>query len=218
MSAWTSGVVRGITEADPSRGPLDEEKVENIALRPALARYLMHLPYGHLGRPETSDTPGRPNQPPSRYYLQFIDLSPANAAKVAGLTMAVFLLVVGYLFRNRVVSRTDLAVLCECATVSLLMLLYSPITWKQHCVGALPAVYLICRGGFAGRTITRWVIALVLIYGVLTEVLSREIVGRDIVKLADSYRVKTIAIVLLSVAMLGCRRAWLRGRQMTSLA
>jgi len=208
MSAWTTGVARGITEADPSRGPLGAEKVENIALRPALARYLMHLPYGHLGRPETSDTPGRANQPPSRYYLQFLDLPPANAAKVAGLTMAVCLLVVGYLFRNRVVSRTDLAVLCECATVSLLILLYSPITWKQHCVGALPAVYLICRGGFAGRSITRWVIAAIVIYAVFTGVLSREIVGRDVVKLVDSYRVKTIAIVFLTLAVLGCRRIW----------
>ena len=213
MNAWTFSVVRGITDADPSRGPLGEEKVENIALRPALARYLMHLPYGHLGRPETSDTPGRPNQPPSRYYLQFLDLLPARAAMVAGLVMGGFLLFVGGLLQSRVANRRDIAILYECATVSLLILLYSPITWKQHCVGALPAVYLICREGFAGRSIKRWVIVAVLIYAVLTEVLSREIVGRDVVKLADSYRVKTIAIALLTAAALGCRRSWLRQRQ-----
>ena len=218
MNAWTSAIVRGVTDADPSRGPLGEEKVENIALRPALARYLMHLPYGHLGRPETSDTPGRPNEPPNPYYLQFLDLPPARAAMVAGFIMGGFLLIVGGLLQSRVTDRRDIAILYECAAVSLLILLYSPITWKQHCVGALPAVFLICREGFAGRPIKRWVIAAVLIYAVFTEVLSREIVGRDVVKLADSYRVKTIAIVTLTAAVLGCRRVWLRQRQAAYLA
>jgi hypothetical protein len=83
MSAWVGQVMSGLSDPDPSRGPLGEEKVENLSLRPALARYLMHLPYGHLGRPETSDNPDRPNDPPSAGYLQFLDLSPRTAGIVA---------------------------------------------------------------------------------------------------------------------------------------
>ena len=38
----------------------------------------------------------------------------------------------------------------EGAVISLLILLYSPVTWKQHCVGVLPALYLVCRAALAG--------------------------------------------------------------------
>jgi alpha-1,2-mannosyltransferase len=209
MRDWTTGVVRGIMDPDPSRGPLGEEKVENLALRPALARYLMHLPYGHLGRPETSDTPGRPHQPPNLYYLQFVDLPPYYAGIAVRSIMVTLLIVVVWLFRKKVSARTDPAILFECAAVSLLILLYSPITWKQHCVGVLPALFLICRSGFAGRPIPRWALGAVAVYALFALVLSREIIGQDLVKLLDSYRVKTIAIVLLMSALLGCRQALL---------
>ena len=209
MKDWTTGVVRGIMDPDPSRGPLGEEKVENLALRPALARYLMHLPYGHLGRPETSDTPGRPNQPPNPYYLQFVNLPPYYAGLVVRLIMASLLLIIAWLFRRSIVTRGDLSILYECAAVSLLILLYSPITWKQHCVGVLPALFLVCRSGFAGRSPPRWAIGAIAVYALFALVLSREIIGQDMVKLLDSYRVKTIAIVLLMLALLGCRQALL---------
>lgn len=207
IKTWTGSVVGGITDPDPSRGPLGEEKVENLALRPALARYLMRLPYGHLGRPETSDTPDRPNQPPNPYYFQFLDLPPGVAGAVAQALMAGLLIFVAWRFRNRVVDRGEISVLYECAAVSLLILLYSPITWKQHAVGVLPALFLICRQGFATR-LPLWIFGSVGIYALFATVFSREIVGRDMVKLLDSYRVKTIAIVLLTAAVLGCRRMW----------
>ncbi|MGH7832773.1 MAG: glycosyltransferase family 87 protein [Candidatus Binatia bacterium] len=209
MRSWMTFVALGIADPDPSRGPLGEEKVENLALRPALARYLMHLPYGHLGRPETSDTPGRPNEPPSPYYLQFINLSPHHAGIVVKAIMAGLLLIVAWSLRSKISDRGDLSVLYECAAVSLLLLLYSPITWKQHCVGVLPALFLICRHGFAGQPLPRWVVGAVTVYALFAAVLSRGVIGRDLVKLLDGYRVKTIAILLLMAAVLACRRAWL---------
>jgi alpha-1,2-mannosyltransferase len=206
IKAWTGAVASGMMDPDPSRGPLGEEKVENLALRPALARYLMRLPYGHLGRPETSDTPDRPNQPPNSYYFQFLDLPPRVAGVVAQVLMAGLLIFVAWRFRNRVVERAEISVLYECAAVSLLILLYSPITWKQHAVGVLPALFLICRQALATERLPRWIAGAVATYALFATVFSREIIGRDMVKLLDSYRVKTIAILLLTAAVLGCRR------------
>jgi alpha-1,2-mannosyltransferase len=205
MAFWGGGIARGVLEPDPSRGVLGEEKVENLALRPALARYLMHLPYGHMGRPETGDTPGAPERPPDSLYLQFGDLPPIWAGWLVRAIMLVPLAWIGWRFRHRVADRGDPAILWECATVSLLILLYSPITWKQHCVGVLPALYLICRRAWAGRWLSRGTIAAVAIYAVLTVVLNREVVGRDATKLLDSYRIKTVAILLLTASTVACR-------------
>jgi alpha-1,2-mannosyltransferase len=205
IHTWTAGVVRGLSDPDPSRGPLGEEKVENLSLRPALARYLMHLPYGHMGRPETSDDNNRPNRPPSPFYLQFLDLSPQWAGTVARLLMAALLVPIVWACRHAPKARDDPAIIWEGAAVSLLILLYSPITWKQHGVGALPALFLICRAGFAGRPLANWVVAAMGAYFVMVVVLNREIVGWEMTKLLDSYRVKTFALLLVLAVVLACR-------------
>jgi hypothetical protein len=84
-------------------------------------------------------------------------------------------------------------------------LLYSPITWKQHCVGVLPALYLICRMRFAGYRLPNWTFAALTVYALFALILSRELIGRDTVKLLDSYHVKTAAILLLTGTVLSCR-------------
>lgn len=210
MHIWVAGVIRGVGDPDPSRGPLGEEKVENMALRPALARYLMHLPYGHLGRPETSDDPTRPNAPPNRYYLQFLDLTPNQAGWVVRAAMVVLLLLVMCWFRRIPKGRDDPALVWEWAAISLLILLYSPITWKQHGVGVLPALYLLCRASLAGLPVPRPAHYAVGAYAALVVVLNRAILGRDLTKLLDSYRVKTIAMLVLLAAVFMCSRTLFR--------
>jgi hypothetical protein len=83
-------------------------------------------------------------------------------------------------------------------------------------VGVVPALYLICRTGFAGLPLPRWITGALAMYALFTVVLSREIVGRDLVKLLDSYHVKTMAIVVLTAAVLGCRRVWLSTDRMAN--
>jgi alpha-1,2-mannosyltransferase len=199
---WLVHVVAGINDPDPSRGPLGEEKVENLALRSALARYLMHLPYGHLGRPESSDDPARPHRPPNPYYLQFLDLPPSQAGWVVRLVMVGLLLPLVWGFRHAPQSRADPSFLWEGAAISLLILLYSPVTWKQHGVGALPALYLICRAALSGLPLPRPVLCLVGAYTFLVVVLNRGVVGQDLTKLLDSYRIKTLALLLLLASVL----------------
>jgi alpha-1,2-mannosyltransferase len=210
IKTWIAGVVRGVSDPDPSRGPLGEEKVENLSLRPALARYLMHLPYGHMGRPESSDDPRRPNKPPNPYYLQFLDLPVFWAGMVTRLLMAALFIWMVWLMRHRPVSRNSTEILWECAAVSILILLFSPITWVQHGVWVLPALYLICRAAFAGFTLSRWQTAAMGAYAIFCLIMSRFFFGRDFVKLANSYRVKTLGFILLLSVVLACRRRLLK--------
>ncbi len=207
METWIAGVVRGLMDPDPSRGPLGEEKVENLSLRPALARYLMHLPYGHMGRPETSDDPRRPNNPPSPYYLQFLDLPVFWAGMVVRLLMGAFFIWMAWLMRHPPVSRNSIEILWECAAVSILILLFSPITWVQHGVGVLPALFLICRAALAGFSLSRWQTAAMGAYAIFCLIMSRFFFGRGFVKLANSYRVKTLGFILLLSIVMAC---WLR--------
>ncbi|MCF8145008.1 MAG: DUF2029 domain-containing protein [Deltaproteobacteria bacterium] len=204
-SSWVRGVIHGVSDPDPSRGVLGEEKVINIALRPALARYLMHLPYGHLGRPETSDVPGKAHQPPSRYYVDFLNLKPAVAGMVVKGMMLVMVLAIAWGFRRRPFSRDDPTVVWECAVVSLLILLISPITWKQHCVGVLPALYLVCGRMAIDPKIPRWIWPAMGLYTILAVLMNREFLGRDLMYLLDSYKVKTAAILLLTGLMFSWR-------------
>jgi alpha-1,2-mannosyltransferase len=204
MEAWLATVWRGVTEPDPSRGPLGEQKVESLALRPALARYLMRLPPGHLGRPESSDVPERPHGAPSPFYLHVGALAPRPAGIVATIVMAGLLLLAAWRCRFPPDGREDPAIPWEAALVSILILLYSPITWKQHCVGALPALYLVCRHLAAGRALPRAALGALAGYTVLVVLLNRALVGRDITKLLDGYHVKTLALLLLGGVTLAC--------------
>ena len=197
MEAWLATVWRGVTEPDPSRGPLGEHKVENLALRPALARYLMRLPPGHLGRPESSDVPARPHRAPSPYYVHAGSLAPRPAGVAATILMAALLLFAAWRCRFAPAGRADPAVPWEAAIVSILILLYSPITWKQHCVGVLPALYLVCRHLAAGGPLPRAALGALAGYAVLVVLLDRALVGRDVSKLLDGYHVKTVALLLL---------------------
>ena len=213
------------TQPDPSRGALAydapgkpgqvvyDESLMNLSLKPALARYLMHLPAGHLGRPD------------SRWYFDFLDLSPRTAGLAVKIVTALLLLGAAWLFRTPIARHSDPALLWELAAVSILMLLISPITWKQHCVALLPPAYLI------GRTLlhkkgtslispppapiqkTTSIFlgldaALLAAYILLAILLQRGVIGRSATDLMDSYHLRTAALLLLLVLTL---RGW-RGR------
>ena len=206
METWISGVVQGLSNPDPSCGPLGQEKVENISLRPALARYLMHLPYGHSGRPETSDVPEHPNDPPSPYYYQFLDLPVFWAGMSVRVFMAALFLWMALLMRHIPATRNSTEIVWECAAVSILILLFSPITWVQHAVGVLPALYLICRAAFAGFSLSRWQTAAMGAFTIFCLIMNRFLFGRDFIKLANGYHVKTLGIILLLSVVLAYRQ------------
>ena len=113
MRTWIETVVRGLTQPDPSVGVLGPEQLQNKSLRPALARYLMHLPSGHPGRFEGAG------------YVDLLALHPTTASFIIKAILVAGLLTIGWLFRSRI-SRDSPAVLWECAAVSVLMILVFP--------------------------------------------------------------------------------------------
>lgn len=194
MSTWSSNAWKGFGNVDPSVGVLGPEPLQNMALRPAFARYLIHLPAGH---------PGRASHP---RYVDLLNLRPATAGWAIKISLLALFGTFLWWSRRSVVSRTEPRLLWEFAAVSILMLLFSPITWGQHCVALLPACYLISalivtRGG-----LPRWMVALLLAYILFVPLLSRDLVGRDLALLLQSYHVETFSIVALLAVLLGCPR------------
>lgn len=190
---WAAHCARGMVAADPSVGVLGQEEVKNHALRPVLARFLMELPPGHLGRLD------------SRWRARGLALPPAVAGAAIKAGLALLVIGVGWAFRHPVRDRRDPAILWEAAGVSILILLLSPLTWRQHCVGAYPACYLIARTAVARGGLPRGLTRALGVYAVGVIGLDRWVVGRAGTLVLDSWGVTTWSLVILLGVTLGCR-------------
>lgn len=197
MKAWMGTVASGVAERDPSVGVLGPQPLANKSLRPALARYLMRLPDGH---------PGRVAHPG---YVDVLALRPRAAGLVA---TGILLAIVGFVavrFREPVVDRDDPALAWEFATVAILMLLASPITWGHHCVATIPATILLASSALRTRW-PRWMMAAAGGYSFIVLVLNRSIIGRELSELAESYHVVTVSLLLLLALTIAGRARWTR--------
>lgn len=194
MQTWVGNVWQGFGNTNPATGVLGPEPLQNMALRPTLARYLTQLPEGH---------PGRAAHP---LYFDALHLSPIAAGWV--IKAILLSLLVGYLLWTRqvLVSRRDPQLLLELAALSILMLLFSPITWGQHCVALLPACYFIAALFLTRRELPRWILVFLALFVLFVPVLSRDLVGRNFAFLLSSYHVETFAILGLLAVVLGCAR------------
>ncbi len=190
---WLTNAWKCVGETDPSRGVLGPEALQNISLRPSLARFLMHLPEGHIGRLEDP------------LYVDFFNLPPRTAGLVVKVLLLALLGAVAWNFRHSVRRRDELTIIWECAAISLMILLYSPITWGQHCVGVIPVFYLITRTSSARGGIGRWMKIVLAVYVVCILGLNRAFVGRQMSWLLDSYHVHTWCIGSLLAVAIGCR-------------
>ncbi len=195
MHFWMVHAWEGFGNPDPSMGVLGPEQIQNISLRPALARFLMHLPEGHLSRFD------------HRLYFDVFNLSPATAGVVVKLILIALVGGVAWMFRETVKRRDDLRICWECATVSILILLLSPITWGQHCVGLLPVLYLFARSHDSAGPHPRWMYWTMGLYVALILVLNRTLLGKDLTWLLDSYRLPTwFLLALAAIAAASHRR------------
>ena len=190
---WLTHLSLGAGQTDPTIGVLGPETLQNLSLRPAVARWLMHLPAGH---PSRLDQAG---------YVDFLNLSPLTAGRVAKGVLLALLAIVAWAVRKPVRDRADLAILWECAAVSALALLLSPITWYQHCVVLLPTFYLVSRTAASGRQLPNWIYAVVAAFVVIVMVLNRGLIGRDATMLLASYHLTTWAIASALCLALGGR-------------
>lgn len=190
---WLTHLSLGAGQADPTVGVLGPETLQNLSLKPAVAKWLMHLPVGHPSRLEQTG------------YIEFLNLSPTTAGRITKGVLLALLSCVAWTVRRPVRDRCDLAILWECAAVGVLALLLSPITWYQHCVALLPTFYLFTRTAAAGRPMGKGTYALVAAFVVIVVVLSRGLIGRDATILLASYHLTTWAICGVLLTALGGR-------------
>lgn len=191
MRTWTGNAWHEVTAADSSQSILGKPEIRNLSLRPALARLLQRYPAGH---PLSVEHPG---------FIQFLDLPPQGAGWLVRCLMLAFIGLVAWRFRRRASDAGHPMVLpLELATVSALALLYSPITWKQHCVSLLPALFLLTVCSLQWNRVSRWMWCALLYYLVFALALTRDAVGRPFSILLESYHVVTWAILLLVILLL----------------
>jgi len=203
---WLRGVLQGVSDPDPSKTVLGLDRMGNLSLRTALARYLMHLPYGHPGRPETPVDSLVPDEPPEPLYFDVITLPPATAGRVVKIILLAIAAATAWIFRHRVANRNDPQILWECAALSIAILLYSPLTWAQHCPGVLPAFYFMMRAHYAGERLPRFVPAVIIGFFIVIGVLQRGLIGLRLAGLLDAYHLRNFVLLALFWATLRCRK------------
>ena len=180
--------------ADPGRD-LNEQRVQNQALKPALLRYLITYP------------PGHPLRLAQAGYVDFLNWPPSTANRI----VSGILLALGVIFCWRTYGRgTDLksvlrrkhpqtprALLGEMSGLLLLILLFSPVTWLQHFVFALPAIFwVVAEQQAKPRMLRLWGIAL---FAILSLLMNRELLGRESYLLLLSYHTHTLCLLLMFV-------------------
>jgi hypothetical protein len=149
----------------------------------------MRLPPEHPGRFEGEG------------HVDFFALSPTAAGFVIKAILLVGFITMGWLLRGRT-TRDSPAVVWECAALSLLMLLYSPITWGQHCVAAIPAFYLIVRSFASGCRLPGWAVRLLAAVAAVLLIPNRSLIGRDASLLVESYHLVTFSLIALLIIVL----------------
>jgi hypothetical protein len=183
---WNSVAFSVLDDADAGRAG-NEQRVQNQALKLALMRYMVTYPEGHDLRQAHAG------------YVDFLDWPPEMASRVAnGLLLAL-----GSIFCWRTYRRAGLGErqenacdnLGETAALLLLVLLFSPVTWLQHFVFALPAIFwIVAEQQRAPRKVTGAAIGL---FAVLALCMNRELLGRQNYLLLLSYHTHTICLLLL---------------------
>ena len=186
---WTRTALQSVLDNPTPGVQASEQRVQNQSLKLAATRYLVTYPDGH---------PLRVSHPA---YVSFLDLDPEAVRWVATGIVGVLLLACAWLMRRRYRGPDDPAWLLECSAVLILALLLSPVTWTQHLVFIVPALYLIAAEG-CGRSLGVPASAAMWVYAVPALLLNREVLGKDLNLLLLSYYMHTLALLLVLAVVL----------------
>ena len=102
-------------------------------------------------------------------------------------------------------DRPHPAIRWDCAAISLLTLLDSPLTWGQQCVGVIPACFLIVRTWVRRENLSHWLNALVYYFLFATLLLNPTFLDKHVARAIETYRPETLAIIGLLVVVLACQ-------------
>ena len=168
----------------------NEERGNNQALRQALMRYLVTFPEDLMVR---RGYPG---------YVPLLDLPPATAGTVFVIATTALLAILAWRSRRPYAASNGPAWLRECSAVMILALLLCPVTWNQHLVWLVPALYVVVldarsEGGLGMlRTIALG------IYALLVVILTHDVLGKQRFDVLMNYHPFTIAMLLLLAMVL----------------
>ena len=125
-------------------------------------------------------------------------------------TFVSFALLICCAWRGRAPYRSpdDRQWLIDSSAVLVLVLLLSPVTWTQHMVFLIPAIYLIATEAL-GRTTQRIAIAVAMsVYAIFSLILTREILGRANYMILLEYHSQTLCmLIVLALVVLACPTA-----------
>ena len=91
----------------------------------------------------------------------------------------------------------------ESSALLVLMVLLSPITWEQHLVLMVPALYLTTAEGVGTSGPGGGILALMILFVLLSLVLTRDLLGKERYLVLLGYHVQTMsALIVFTIALL----------------
>lgn len=163
---WTQVAVGSVLGHESPATQSNEQQVRNQSLKQTLLRYLVIIPDDH---PLRQKDPG---------YVPVLNLPPAAAKLMVLTVMASLLAFFGWTTRRPYEGRGDPMWLRDSSALLIIALLLSPVTWVQHLVWLVPALYLIALD-FRDKEGLRLPVKLAMaLYVLLALVLNYELLGR----------------------------------------
>jgi len=187
QSQWNQVVLGAATGAENEIHTSNEQRVQNQNLMLALRRFLQTYPEGHLLRLEHAG------------YVDFLSLAGRPAQAIAGLVILTLLSWCAWRGRAPTSQLPPVDWMVEGSVLLLWSVLLSPVTWLQHLVLAIPAMYLLAAAELSGQRLGRVAWSVIAIYAVCVVLLNREILGRENYLLLLSYHMHTWCTLALLV-------------------
>ena len=185
QTEWAANAGLSLTDRHTGIAEENEQRVRNQSLRPSLMRYLVNYPENH---PVRRDDPG---------FTPILNMPPRVAQLVVLIATVGLMGFFAWVTRKPWHGPTDPDWLRKCAAMFILVLLLSPITWQQHLVWLIPALYIVVTDVIVGGRVSLAQAAAFGGYIVLTMVLNYEVLGKQRFAMVLSYHPFAIAMLLV---------------------
>ncbi len=191
---WTQVAVGSVLGHESPATRSNEQQVRNQSLKQTLLRYLVTIPQDDSLRQKD---PG---------YAPVLNLPPAAAQIAVLAAMASLLAFFGWTTRRPYEAQKDPMWLRDSSALLIIALLLSPVTWIQHLVWLVPALYLIAMDSRSKEGLSPPAKFAIALYVLLAVVLNYELLGRKNFSLFLTIHPFAIGMLLLLGILLFDRR------------
>jgi alpha-1,2-mannosyltransferase len=137
------------------------------------------------------------------YLLEKSSVSPRLANGFAIVATIGLVILFCWVTRCRYISLNDRTWPAESASLLVLLVLLSPVTWEQHLVLMIPTLYLITAEEVATAEIKGGVLVLLILFVLLSLVITRDLIGKVNYMILLEYHVQTLCmLIVFSIALL----------------